>query len=51
VTFSTCSANDCEFVAIAWDLQIPLITVDQQILKDFPDTAFSLDVFVGTECD
>lgn len=51
VPTSICCAYDCEFVALARDLQNPLITVDRQILKDFPDTAISLDSFVGPEYD
>lgn len=41
-----CSAYDCEFVALARELNIPLVTTDRQILSDFPDTAVSLDEFV-----
>jgi predicted nucleic acid-binding protein len=44
---STCSAYDCEFVALANDLRAPLITVDEQILTQFPDVAISLDQFVS----
>jgi predicted nucleic acid-binding protein len=36
---SGCSAYDCEFVAVALDLQAPLITVDKQLLKAFPAVA------------
>lgn len=36
---SRCSAYDCEFVALAHSLRVPLITMDKQILKDFPATA------------
>ncbi|MBP7049594.1 MAG: type II toxin-antitoxin system VapC family toxin [Phycisphaerae bacterium] len=43
---STCSAYDCEFVALAKDLDIPLVTVDRQILRQFPDAAVSLAEFV-----
>jgi len=42
-----CSAYDCEFVALARELNIPLVTTDKQILIDFPETAVSLDEFVG----
>lgn len=41
-----CSAYDCEFVALARELNIPLVTTDQQILSDFPETAVSLEEFV-----
>jgi predicted nucleic acid-binding protein len=44
---STCSAYDCEFVALAKDLDIPLITVDRQILSQFPDVATPLAKFIG----
>jgi predicted nucleic acid-binding protein len=47
VKISNCSAYDCEFVALARDLNVSLLSVDQQILKDFPDTAVSLESFVG----
>jgi len=40
-----CSAYDCEFVALAQDLGIPLVTTDRQILKAFPSLAVSPDVF------
>lgn len=46
VVTSTCSAYDCEYVALAKDLDIPLVTVDKQILHQFPDIAISLDKFV-----
>ncbi len=42
---SGCSAYDCEFVALAQDLGIPLITTDRQILKAFPSLALSPDGF------
>lgn len=44
---STCSAYDCEFVALAQDLTIPLITVDKRILSQFPDVATPLAKFVA----
>jgi predicted nucleic acid-binding protein len=43
---SGCSAYDCEFVALALDLDVPLITTDRQVLKAFPDTAVSPEDFV-----
>ena len=39
---SSCSAYDCEFIALANDLKTPLITVDKQLLKAFPSVAVSL---------
>jgi predicted nucleic acid-binding protein len=45
VAMSTCSAYDCEFVALAQDLNVPMITVDKQILAQFPDCAIALDEY------
>jgi hypothetical protein len=47
VAESTCSAYDCEFVALAQDLSIPLVTVDKRILEQFPKHAISLDEFTS----
>ena len=44
---SGCSAYDCEFVALAQDLRVPLVTTDRQILKAFPTVAASPTAFVG----
>lgn len=44
---STCSAYDCEFVALARDLNVRLLTVDKQIIKQFPNEAISLDEYVS----
>ena len=38
---SGCSAYDCEFVALAQDLAVPLVTIDRQILKAFSTIAVS----------
>lgn len=46
VAISTCSAYDCEFVTLAQDLGVPLVTVDKQILSQFPDVAISLKTFI-----
>ncbi|MBN2577939.1 MAG: type II toxin-antitoxin system VapC family toxin [Pirellulales bacterium] len=46
---SVCTAYDCEFVALAQDLEVPLVTTDRQILDQFPDTAVSLEQFVVGE--
>jgi len=43
---STCSAYDCEFVALAQDLDVQLVTVDKQILEQFPDHTISLDEYL-----
>jgi predicted nucleic acid-binding protein len=47
VSSSRCSAYDCEFVALAGHLNIPLVTSDAQLLAEFPDTAVSLDTFIS----
>jgi predicted nucleic acid-binding protein len=46
---SPCSAYDCEFVALAKDLDIPLVTIDRQILQYFPDTAVGFNGFLSDE--
>ena len=38
---SGCSAYDCEFVALAKQLKVPLITWDRPVLSAFPATAMS----------
>ncbi len=42
---SKCTGFDCEYVALAQDLDVPLVTADPQILKAFPKTAVSLEKF------
>lgn len=44
---SKCSAYDCEFVAAANDLKVPLITVHKELLREFPAVAVSLTAFCG----
>ena len=44
---STCSAYACEFVALAMDLGVHLVTTDPQILEQFPGHAVALGSFVG----
>jgi hypothetical protein len=45
---SNCSAFACEFVALAHDLECPLITLDAQTVADFPKLAQHLSHFVET---
>jgi predicted nucleic acid-binding protein len=40
-----CSAYDCEFVALAEDIGVPLVTTDRKVLSAFPSIAASLKVF------
>ena len=42
---SGCTAYDCEFVAVAKTLGVPLVTNDKQVLKAFPAYADSLSDF------
>jgi predicted nucleic acid-binding protein len=45
VDSSACSAYDCEFVALAQHLGVPLVTADKKILREFPAIAKSLDAY------
>ena len=47
IATSKCSAYDCEFVALAQELGIQLVTEDRQILEQFPEIAVSLTEFVA----
>lgn len=44
VASSRCSAYDCEFVAAALQLRVPLVTADRAVLAAFPDVARSLEL-------
>lgn len=41
VSDSSCSAYDCEFVVLADDLNIQLVTFDKKIILEFPNIAIS----------
>ena len=43
---SGCSAYVCEFVSLAMDLKIPLVTSDRQILRAFPKVTESPEGFI-----
>ena len=44
---SGCSACDCEFVALAQDLGVPLVTAERRILSEFTAIAVALEQFVA----
>jgi predicted nucleic acid-binding protein len=46
VARSSCTAYDCEFVALAHAEAVQLVTTDRQILNEFPEVAISLERFV-----
>lgn len=46
VNSSACSAYDCEFVALAQHLNVPLITEDKKVIREFPTIAMSIDSFL-----
>ncbi len=47
VAVGNCSAHDCEFVALAQELGVALVTMDKLLLRDFPNTAISLSTFLS----
>lgn len=44
---SGCTAYDCEFVALARELGVPLLTADKAVLKAFPVVALTPEAFAG----
>ncbi len=42
---SKCSAYDCEFVVLASDLAVSLVTSDREVLSAFPERAVSPEKF------
>ncbi len=42
VNHSRCSAYDCEYIALAEQFGVRLITMDKQLLREFPKRAVSL---------
>ena len=47
-TRSGCSADDCEFAALAEDLGLPLVTTDRGLLKAFPSVAVAPEAFAAS---
>lgn len=47
VSDSSCSSYDCEFVALADDLDMKLITFDKMIIKEFPELAVHPEEFIA----
>ena len=46
VNKSTCSAYDCEFVALATSFDSKLVTMDKNVVNSFPGTAILLTDFI-----
>lgn len=44
---SGCTAYDCEFVSVAEQLGVPLVTSDKKLLAAFPDIAVSMKLFAA----
>ena len=47
VKSSQCSAYDCEFVALAQYLDVPLITTDKKILREFPEITQTAESYLA----
>jgi predicted nucleic acid-binding protein len=46
---SRLSAYDCEFVALASALAVPLVTADKAVLKALPEQALTMEAFLKEE--
>jgi len=46
---SRLSAYDCEFVALASVLAVPLVTADKAVLRVFPDQALTMEAFLTAQ--
>jgi len=47
ISLSTCSAYDCEFVALAKEQEIRLVTFDSKIIREFPGIAIQATDFIA----
>lgn len=47
VSKSSCSAYDCEFVALAMSLKAPMVAMDKKVAGAFPETVVLLTDYVG----
>jgi predicted nucleic acid-binding protein len=46
---SSCSSYDCEYVALAQQLGVSLVTFDKKIMREFPSIAISPDRYINSE--
>jgi len=44
---SGCSGYDCEFVALAGRIGVPLLSGEKRLLSAFPETVVAADAFVA----
>ncbi|KAA3613701.1 MAG: PIN domain-containing protein [Calditrichaeota bacterium] len=44
---SKCNAYDCEFVVLAKELGVKLITTDKLVLREFPAASISIDAYLS----
>ncbi len=47
VKSSHCSAYDCEFIALAQYLDVPLITTDKKMLREFPEITQTAESYLA----
>lgn len=47
VSDSSCSAYDCEFIALADDLDIQLVTFDKKVIEEFPAITVHPEEFIA----
>lgn len=47
VALSKCTSYDCEYVALAKEMNLTLVTFDKDIIRDFPQIAVSPQDFVN----